>query len=88
MPSLASCSVLYMPRLFLKLHFPREVFFFGFGLPVAAAFSVAAFLVFFAGISYPPFVRLAFTRSERPSADGHVAPDDVPSDPVPRLPRQ
>jgi len=31
-------------------YFPRDVFFLGFGLPVAAAFSVAAFFVFFAAI--------------------------------------
>jgi hypothetical protein len=31
-------------------YLPREVFFFGRGLPVAAAFSSAAFFVFFAGM--------------------------------------
>jgi hypothetical protein len=33
-------------------YFPREVFFFGFGLPVAAAFSLAVFFVFLAGIAF------------------------------------
>jgi hypothetical protein len=32
----------------LGCYFPREVFFFGLGLPVLAAFSVAAFFCFFA----------------------------------------
>jgi hypothetical protein len=31
-------------------YFPREVFFFGLGLPAAAAFSVAACFAFFDGI--------------------------------------
>jgi hypothetical protein len=39
-------------------HFPREVFFFGFGLPEVAAFSVPAFLPFAAIVS--PLSRLAF----------------------------
>jgi hypothetical protein len=39
-------------------YFPREVFFFGFGLPEVAAFSVPAFLRFVAIVS--PLSRLAF----------------------------
>jgi hypothetical protein len=34
-------------------YFPRAVFFFGFGLPVLAAFSVAAFFCFLATIPTP-----------------------------------
>jgi hypothetical protein len=34
-------------------YFPRAVFFFGFGLPVLAALSAAAFFCFFATMSTP-----------------------------------
>ena len=46
-------------------HFPREVFFFGFGLPEVAAFSVPAFLPF-AAIVFPPFEAVGDVEQDAP----------------------